>query len=606
MHFSTPLRFSVLGPLRAWRRDDELDLGPRQQRLVLGLLLAHTGKHVGRHEFVDILWDGEAPASGLNSVHRYIGALRRLLDPGLPSRAPGQWLLRHGDSYQLTLPQGSIDLMEFRTSVDAARQASAEGDLERAVSHYVTALQLHHGRCVPAGGSVRHLAFAAVDREVALAAREAAEAAVAVNRASAVLPVLRPVAEVNPLDEALQAQLMLLLAADGKQSEAFELYEGKKDSLISELGVDPGPELRGAHDQVLRMTPNTARSQAEPLEPWLRPAQLPHDLAIFTGRSHELSEIHTMVDDWRAHSSGPGVFVVDGMPGVGKTAFTVHLAHQVADEFPDGQIYLNLHGFDTEAALTPAAALRSVLISLGIPVRRLPDEVIALAALYRSVLAERRILVLLDNARDASQVQMLVPGGRECLVLVTSRQRLPSLSINDCAFHLTLGLPTYQEAREGFLRRIGVTPGETVAAAADQIVEICHRLPLALTIIAARLNGRPGRLISIASEMNDSPESLDALTHHGSIDIRTVFSWSYRALTTPAAHLFRILATHVWSDFSLAKAARLARLEPKETSTLLDELTTAHLLVDRGPQRYRFHDLLQRYARNLTPVVAMD
>ena len=305
-----------------------------------------------------------------------------------------------------------------------------------------------------------------------------------------------------------------------------------------------------------------------------------------------------MLDRSSAESSE--IVLISGMAGVGKTALAVHWAHQVAERFPDGQLYVNLHGYDPSGApLRPAEAIRGFLDALGVPAARIPAGTQAQAGLYRSLLAGQRMLILLDNARDAAQVRPLLPGSAGCLVLVTSRSQLTGLAAADGARLLTLDVLADAEARALLSRRLG---SERVAAepdAAAELVMLCARLPLALNIAAARAAARPDHpLAAVAAGLARRTGRLDALdTGEPASSARTVFSWSYRNLSQPAARMFRLLGLHPGPDITAAAAASLAGIPAGQARRCLDELTATHLVAEQVPGRFSFHDLLRAYAR---------
>jgi tetratricopeptide (TPR) repeat protein len=360
-------------------------------------------------------------------------------------------------------------------------------------------------------------------------------------------------------------------------------------------------DLAGA-DPVLA----AARRRAAALSgPVAVPAQLPRDVAGFAGRGEQLARLDTLLAI--ATGAAPTAMVisaVSGTAGVGKTALAVHWAHRIADRFPDGQLYVNLRGFDPGGqVMAPAAAVRGFLDALGVPAERVPSSLDAQVALYRSLLAGRRVLVVLDNARDAAQARPLLPGTPTALVVVTSRSQLTSLVAVDGAHSLTVALLTEAEARELLTRRLG--PDQIVAEpqAVEQIVASCARLPLALTIAAARAEQSGFPLAALAGELAEAG-GLDALDAGDAVgQVRAVFSWSYTALSPAAARLFRLLGLHPGPDISAAAAASLAAVPPAETRRLLAELTRASLLTEYTPGRYGFHDLLRAYAGDLTNTV---
>ncbi|MEV5841116.1 BTAD domain-containing putative transcriptional regulator [Streptomyces sp. NPDC051985] len=357
-------------------------------------------------------------------------------------------------------------------------------------------------------------------------------------------------------------------------------------------------------------TPSTPSTPSAPSSPLIRPAQLPPALTVFAGRTAELAHLRTLIQN-TGNTPDPGtapstIATVRGPAGVGKTTLAVRLAHDVADRFPDGQLYVNLRGFDPAARPTrPEDALRGFLAALGVPPARMPEGLDARAALYRSLSAGRRLLVLLDNAREAAQVRPLLPGGPGCLVLVTSRSGLGGLTSADGARPVVLDVLSAAEARTALARRIG---GARVAAeprAVAEIVARTARLPLALAIVAARAAYRPAfPLAALAEQLRDAHGGLDAFRAADGgddpvTDVRAVFSWSYEALGTGAARLFRLLALHPGPDLTADAAAALAGRAPARTRALLTELTDAHLLTEHAPGRYTCHDLLRAYATEL-------
>ncbi|WP_046733280.1 AfsR/SARP family transcriptional regulator [Streptomyces humi] len=619
------VRFSVLGPVRVWQDGSELLLGPKQQRLILAVLLARAGRPVSMHEFVDLLWDGEPPSSATNAVHRYVGALRRLLEPGLPARSPGRWLARQAGGYMLRVDADCLDLLGFRALVDQARQAEVAGDSTGSVGLFITALSLWQGRCAadlePVSGS--HPSFVMLEHEYVSVVCEAADTALRCRRAEAVLLPLRQAAERNPLDEALLARLLLVLAADGKQAEALTTYAEIRLRLAEELSVDPGSELRAAHERILRhrldagLPPETTTAEggetaasapavpapsilpSAPSARTVRPAQLPPDLPVFTGREEALAQARSVA----ARGGGAlRVLAVDGIPGVGKTTLAVRFAHQVAAEFPDGQLHADLRGFTPDGKpADPTDILQSFLDALGVAPQRVPARSDARAALYRTVMADRRVLVVLDNAHDLAQVRPLLPGTGHCMVVVTSRSRLTALATAHGAHLLTLDVPGSAEAADVFLERVRASRPHTAPHEIRPLVERCGRLPLAVAVLAARAAAHPERpLHDIDQELSATDHSLDAFSDDNlDNDVRGVFSWSYRTLGPKAAHLFRLLPLHPGPDVTVAALATMAGITPREAACAVGELVRARLLTAHGRDRYWAHDLILAYAAEL-------
>jgi DNA-binding SARP family transcriptional activator len=594
------LRFSILGPVRLRRGDGELDLGPRQQRLILAMLLVRAGQPVDMSEFIELLWAEDPPPSAVNVVHRYVGVLRRLLEPALPSRSNGRWLLKQGSGYRLEVGADSLDLLDARRLArDAELQASA-GDARAAVDSYVLALDLWKGWCGAGLESVSrlHPAFVAVDHEASALACKAADVALRCGRSEAVLPVLRRIAAREVLDEALQARVVLCLAASSRQAEALKLYGAVRQHLQSELAVEPGPELAAAQRKVLEQQvtePPDGRSgfgTGDHPGQALPPAQLPPDLPAFCGRAEEL----TLLDN--LGSGGTRVAAIDGMPGVGKSALAVHWAHRAAERFPDGQLYLNLRGFDPQGAPTsPAEALHTLLTGLNVPVSHIPVELDDRVGTYRSLLASRKILVVLDNAQSTEQVGPLLPGTGTSIAIVTGRNRLTGLAVRGAQM-ITTDLPSLEETRQNLRVRIGDARVDAEPDAADAIIDCCARLPLAIAVVAARAHEqRHFTLASIAADLHAARRTLDAfVSSDAQSDVRAVFSWSYRTLSPAAARLLRLLTLHRGTEISTAAAASLVGLPARQMREPLQELTRARLLNEPRPGNYSMHDLVHAFA----------
>lgn len=601
------IRFSVLGPVRVWRAGEELDTGPRQQRLILALLLVRAGRPVDVGELVELLWADTRPASAVNVVHRYVGMLRRLLEPGLPNRSSGRWLLRQGTGYRLAVDDSSLDLMAARKLGARAGALAREGDSAAAATAYAQALDLWQGRCCAGLESVARASsvFAAVDREAAVMSRDAADTALRSGQVRTVLPALWKAVGRDPLDEALHARLLLCLAANGQQAEALTAYDVLRRRLADELGIDPGAELMAAHQRVLRQQSGRQPPSLD-LRPTdelatlpVRPAQLPPDLPFFTGRRHELALLDELLTGHDDHATV--TVAIDGMPGVGKSTLAVRWAHRAAERFPDGQLFLDLRGFtEDEAPVSQADALRGLLSGLGVPSHAVPADVDARIGLYRTMLAGRRILVVLDNARDGQQAAALLPATPGCAGIVTSRNQLTGLAVHGARM-MTVELPALEDARQSLRARIGAARADAEPSALDAIIACCARLPLAMAVVGARAQGSPRfSLTSIADELRAGRAPLDALvTDDPRSDVRRVFSWSYEALRPATGRLFRLLSLHSGTDISTAAAASLAGLPIRQAREFLGELTRGHLLIERFPGRFACHDLVRAYAAAL-------
>lgn len=589
---------------------------------MLALLMARAGEPVSLPEIVDTMWGQEPPDTAVNAVHRNVGMLRRALEPQLAARSPGQWLIRSAGGYRLDVDADTLDLLRFRQLVRQARTAAADGQATEMVRLFTEALELWQGNG-PGGIDPRvrhHPTFTAIDREYLAAAREAGDVALTTVASDRLLAEVRRAADQAPFDEPLQARLLLALATAGHQADALDIYQKMRSRLAEELGLDPGPELTAAHEAALQQTlhvgkPRTPSGHTQPAKKPTRdapgqltaqlathPTQLPADLPTFTGRRAELAQALALQLD----ATSPGTVVISaigGMAGIGKTTFAVHWAHQVAHRFPDGQLYVNLRGFEPSGeVMGPGEALQHMVGALGVPRQEIPTGLDAQAALYRSRIAGRRMLILLDNARDAEQVRPLLPGSPGCLVIVTSRNDLAGLVATSGAHPLPLGMLSAPEARDFLSRRIGASRVAAEPDAVDEIIASCAGLPLALAIVTARIATHPGfALGAVAAELRETYGTLDAFVGTEAVtNVRTVFSWSYRALPPAAARLFRLLGLHPGPDITAPAAASLAGLSVRHVRPLLAELTHAHLLTEQVPGRYTCHDLLRVYAAELT------
>jgi DNA-binding SARP family transcriptional activator/DNA-binding XRE family transcriptional regulator len=594
---SASLRIGILGPLTVQRDGVPVEIPTRMQRSLLALVALHGGQPVGREEIVDTLWD-EPPRTCQSLVHTYVSQLRKLLDRARRSGAAGATIGLTAGGYRLTLPSDAIDLTRFE---DLTRRAAQTPPTEAALALYAEALACWRGPILAdALPRLRHhpLAAAAAQRRLATTLAHA-DLAFQLRQHQAAVPLLRNLLPEEPFHEGLHARLMLALHSQGEQAAALRVYTDIRTRLADELGVEPGEELRAANLEVLQTQP--VRARVEPGRP-NRPAQLPLDAYGFTGRDTELATLDAIAA--RAHAQPTAVVIaaIAGTGGVGKTALAIHWAHRAAGQFPDGQLYINLRGFGPQdAAMSAAEAMQSLLVALGVPAQQIPPTLPAQVGLYRSLLADRRILLLLDNARDSEQVRPLLPGAPGCLVVATSRDQLRGLVAAEGAIPVHLDLLPHADARELLARRLGHSRLTAEADAVDALVKQCAGLPLALAIVAAQAATRPGSVLrTLARELGDRAATLDVLADGDvTTDLRGVFSASYRSLTTAAAQLFRWLGVHPGPDISAPAAASLAGMSASQIRRTLAELTRTHLIIERYPGRYAFHDLLRAYAAEL-------
>ena len=581
-------------------------------------------------------------------VRTYVARLRRELhEPGAGS---SDSLIRTvGGGYVLAVSPEAFDLAVFRRKVAAAEEARRVRDLPRAAARLREALALWRGEAlagVPGAHAESERSRLEILRLNTLTMW--LDTQLELGAHTAVIPEVTGLVDRHPLDERFRELLMLALYRAGQQARALASYRDVQVLLADELGVDPGPGLQSLYERILRADPGLlapspdatnsespagVRTRAQALEvssaeacdlspaddpdPGPKPSEapggvreqlaaragLPPRLAVFSGRAAELEAANALLHDPENY---PGAIVVSGMAGVGKTTFAVHWAHQLAARFPDGQFYLNLRGFDPSGVLVTASeAVRAVLGFLGAEPGATPDDAEAASALYRSLLSQRRILLVLDNVRLAAQVRPLLPGASGSVAIITSRNRLAGLQVIDGAQCVTLGVPTAAEARDLLARRIGAQRVAGEPEAVREITERCGRLPLALAIAAAHCAAHPTfplSTVTAAMSADTDTARLDVLSVREAdegADARNVFSWSYHALSPEAARLFRLLALHPGPDASTSSLASLAGLPRRSTEGLLAELTGAHLLTEHAPGRYECHDLLRAYAGEL-------
>jgi DNA-binding SARP family transcriptional activator len=582
------LVIQMLGRTRVWRDGTEIDLGPAGRRAVLGLLALAFGQPVTRHELIDGLWGDDPPASATNLVHTHVKHLRRLLEPQRPPRAPSVVLPSVGDGYALALPVAGVDLWRFRDLLLAATGAkSSAGALGEALALWQGAPMAD----IPVlAGHPRVVALTA-QRRLALA--RYAEAMFAAGRAADVLAMLAEDAAAHPLDESAQARLIRGCLAAGQRARAFAVYESARRLLADELEVEPGPELSAAHRELAyghrpgddpRPAARTARA----------PRQLPAEVPGFVGRARQLDQLDRMPDTATLR-------LICGTAGVGKTALAVRWAHRVQARFPDGQLYLDLRGYDRDRPLSSAEALRRLLDALTGNGAGLPFGVDQLAARFRTETAGRRMLVVLDNASTVDQVRPLLPGTPDSLVLVTSRDSMAGLVAVDGAQRLTLDLLPEADA----LALLATLIGDRVRAEPDSasaLAGLCARLPLALRVAAELAAARPARpLAGLVAELSDRQRRLDVLDPGGDVRaaVRVVFSFSYQHLDAVAARVFRRLGLHPGPEFDAPAVAALTGVGLRQASRLLDVLVRAHLVQHAGQERFSLHDLLRAHAAEL-------
>jgi DNA-binding SARP family transcriptional activator len=602
------VRIQVLGPVRAWLGDTPVELTSAGRRAVLGLLAMAGGQPLSQAELVDALWGDRPPASAANIIQTHVKHLRRLLEPKRASRSHSAHLPRVGDGYALRVSADNLDLLRFRRLLAEAGTAQQRGDLRDAAELSAAALAQWQGAPlmdVPQLAGHPKVIALAEERHAALG--RYGELMIMLGTVSEALPALEEAAAAQPLDEAGQARLIRAYAVAGHRAKAFATFHDARRRLADELGVDPGRALSAAHEAVLRdpgeptavATPVPPPPAPAPVRP--APAQLPADVSGFTGREEELAALDRLVADRDEQPTAVVITAVSGMAGVGKTALAVRWAHRARARFPDGQLYVNLRGYDTEQPMRPEDALAGFLRALGMPGGDVPATRDERAAAYRSLLDGRRVLIVLDNAASVDQLRPLLPGTATCAVLVTSRDTLPGLIARHGAGRLVVPLLPRDEALELITLLIGDRVRAEPAAAGD-LIGRCARLPLALRVAAELAIGRPEvPLRDLVTELDDEGRRLELLNAGGDpqTGVRAVFSWSYRQLPPAAARAFRLLGLTPGPDVAGYAAAALLGTGVAEAGELLEVLARAHLIQHTTAGRFALHDLLRAYAVSL-------
>ncbi|MFI9386551.1 BTAD domain-containing putative transcriptional regulator [Kutzneria sp. NPDC052558] len=596
---STGTAVQVLGRIQVLVNGAEVELGPSGPRSVFAVLALRANTTVTLDELIAALWGDTPPRTAEGGIYSHVSTLRKALEPGRGRKDEPRVLTSSRAGYSLVLPPEAVDAFRFETEASEARRRWAANDFDAALIHCDRALREWGGP--PLGGAAGPFAEAERARlellELDLLELRCA-ALLETGAAGAAAAALTTLTAEHPLRERLHELLMLALGRSGRQAEAIGVYQRLRARLIDELGVEPGPATRRVHEQLL------AGDDTTPIEPGPRvvPAQLPHGVSEFTGREAELRRLGELCAEAAGATHGGSVVIsaIDGGAGVGKTALAVHLAYRVVKQFPDGQLFLDLRGFDPHLApVTPEDALGHLLRGLGAKSDGQYTGIAAQSALYRSLLAGRRVLVVLDNAVSAEQVRPLLPASPGCLALVTSRNRLAGLVALDGASRLSLDVLQPSESLALLSRILATARVEADLADVRALAELCGHLPLALRIAAERVLSLDHHDVAhLVEELRTERDRLDALStlDDESSVIRTVFSWSYQSLKPVEAQAFRRLGLHPSVEFDVAEAAALLDASAPETRRLLAGLAQSHLLEPVARDRYRFHDLLRIYA----------
>ncbi|MFG1868629.1 AfsR/SARP family transcriptional regulator [Micromonospora arborensis] len=581
------MEFQVLGNVAASHRGSPVELGRRQERCLLGLLLLEPGRVVPTERLIELLWQNAEAAERRATLHTYVARLRRRLAPY------GIRIITRNAGYLLDVDPASVDLHRFTTEVE---RTSTIADPAARASALAAALELWQGPLLAGvadeelrqrlGRGLEESRFAAFERRV--------EAELAAGEHLRVVGLLAELVREFPTREHGIELFMLALTRAGRRTEALEAYRAARRALVEEFGVEPGKDLQRLHQRVLADDPGLAlpAPTGGDLASGI-PRRLPRDVPGFVGRGAALAALTALATG----DGGTSVCTIGGIAGIGKTALAVHWAHQVAVRYPGGQLFVDLRGYGPGSPTAPIDALGQLLRSLNVAPERIPHDADEASALYRSVLADRKVLILLDNAASSDQVRPLLPASTHCLTIVTSRNRLDGLVAHDGAYSLPLGLMSDDEAYELVATMFGTSRAD--AAGRAQILGLvarCGNLPLALRIAAARIVVEDRLTVGdLMLELADARARLSGLVVEGDAAVRSAFAVSYRALSTSTARVFRLLGLVADTALPATAVAALLGWPESRSRQAIADLTHRHLLDDGGTGRYKMHDLLRLY-----------
>lgn len=584
------MRINVLGPLEVSLSDGSAMIKGTKRCALLAALLLQPGRTVSKTRLIDAIWDESPPSSATANIRTYVTDLRKSLGRTRDGRPR---LASNSSGYAIEVRQEELDLLCFEKLADEGTAAAKTGDVGRAATCLDGAARLWRGQPFDGIelGSWAQARIAALQERRWDVLSEWVEARLALGQFEDVIFRLRDMLAERPLSERTWVQLMITLDRVGKRSEALAAFAKARTVLADELGIEPGPELSRVHQRIRLGERSPASRPAPAIRLASRPCALPAAVPDFVGRAAELRRLRERLSE--RDDGAMVVAEVSGPPGVGKTALAVQVAHAVRPAFPDGQLYQSLGG-STARPRPPAAVLAELLRSLGVGQRDIPDGIEDRAALYRSTVADRRLLVVLDDAADVAQIRPLLPGTGACRAIVSSRVRLTAL---DGAHLINLGPLSGDEAVSLLAGVIGAARVEPQLAAARRIALGCAFLPLAVRIVAARLATRPlWPLAALADRLGDDRGRLDELSL-GEVSVRACLDSGYRGLNDEARRAARLIAELGRVELPSARFGEvLGRPEP-ESDRIVEQLVCAHLLrpVGDGVPVYRLDELFRLY-----------
>jgi DNA-binding SARP family transcriptional activator/tetratricopeptide (TPR) repeat protein len=619
---SATMDLLLLGPVELQVGDLLVDMGHLRQRAVLAALAVDAGRLVTTETVVGRVWDDQPPTHARRGLHAYLSRIRQVLrQVGTDGVAPIE-VLRRNAGYILNIDPDRVDGLRFEQLVHRACDPGCV-DPKR-VTLLRGALALWRGE--PMAGIPGHWAATARDRWIRQyvdATLAWAQAELRQGNAHVVIGPLTDTLADHPLVEPLVEVLMRALHAVGRSADALNCYDAARQRLVEHLGINPGPALGKLHLAILRgefdapgpgqpsavtvVRPDAAGSGGpDSFEPAscaanAPPCTLPRRVADFTGRQEAVARIVHAVR--AADPQGPAIHIIDGMPGSGKTTLAVHIAALVEHDYPDGQLFIDLHGHSPNAPFEPAAALAVLMRQLGVPADRIPADAEERLGCWRNEVSGRRLLLVLDNAGSSEQVAPLLPTSAGCLALVTSRRRLTGL---DGTRVESLPVMTLEEGVQFLARAAGDERAIAEPEATREVVRLCGYLPLAIRLAGARLAHRlQWRVADLAARLSDRDRVLTRLAaEHRTV--ASAFGLSYAQLSPAARRMFRLLSLHPGTDLDASAAAALTGLSFDESQRLLDELVDSYLVDEPTTGRYRLHDLLREYAGELNTSTDSD